>query len=68
MASLKPAIVAGMDKHKLHTMLSLTLLALGLALIAYMVTVEGELGALPLALVLAGAIWFAITRFRRRKS
>lgn len=36
--------------------------AIGLALVALMVTTEGELGALPLALVLAGAIGWGIGR------
>jgi hypothetical protein len=51
--------------RKLHTLFSLLLLAAGLSLLAFMVTVEGEPGALPLALVVAGGSWFGLTRLRR---
>jgi hypothetical protein len=37
--------------------LSLATLALGLLLLAYMIPVEGEPGAIPLALVAVGAVW-----------
>lgn len=40
--------------------------AIGLALVVMMVTTEGELGALPLALVLAGAIGYATGWMRDR--
>lgn len=42
-----------------------TLLA-GLLLVGFMVAAEGEIGALPLALVLAGAIGSAATWTKRR--
>ena len=42
------------------------LLVLGLALVAMMVTTEGELGALPLGLVLAGVVGLWLSRRRRR--
>lgn len=46
---------------------SLLCLAVGLLLLAYMIPVEGEPGALPLALVLVGTIgWFASRRRERR--
>jgi len=45
-----------------------TLLLLGLSLLAYMVTVEGEPGALPLALVLAGGGWLAVLVLHRRRT
>jgi len=38
----------------------------GLALVAYMVSTEGEPGALPLALILVGTIGFAATWRNRR--
>jgi hypothetical protein len=50
-----------------QTLLAATLLALGILLVAFMVTTEGEPGALPLALVLAGAGWLAAARWRARK-
>ena len=50
-----------------QTLLAATLLVLGLLLLAFMVTTEGEPGALPLGLVLAGGLWLAITRWRARR-
>ena len=34
----------------------------GLALMAYMIVVEDEPGALPLALVAVGVVWFLVAR------
>ncbi len=48
--------------------LSALLLGVGLLLLAFMVTVESEPGALPLALILAGAVWHVAARRRRRVS
>ena len=42
--------------------------AIGLALVVMMITTEGELGALPLALVLLGAIGYVTGRVRERSS
>lgn len=42
-------------------------LAMGLVLLGYMVTVEGEPGALPLGLVLVGGIWLAVAWRRGRR-
>ncbi|MGW0605277.1 hypothetical protein [Streptomyces sp. NPDC002640] len=39
--------------------------AIGLALMVLMITTEGEPGALPLFLVVLGAVWFAVVRLRR---
>ena len=46
---------------------SLLLLAIGLALLAYMIPVEGEPGALPLGLVLFGTIGYVVSRVRLRR-
>lgn len=40
--------------------------AIGLALLAFMVTVEGEPGLLPLLLVLGGGAWLAVAQARLR--
>jgi hypothetical protein len=59
-----------MDIHgklRLHTLLAATLTLLGMALVAFMVVVESEPGALPLAMVLAGSAWLGITRWRARR-
>jgi len=46
---------------------ALAVLATGIALIGYMVTVEGELGALPLGLVLVGAVGYAVAVLKSRR-
>lgn len=45
---------------------SLVVAALGLALVVIMVTTEGEPGALPLGLVVLGAIGHGAARWRAR--
>ena len=42
--------------------------AIGLALVAMMITTEGELGALPLGLTLLGVIGYVTGRIRERSS
>jgi hypothetical protein len=49
-----------------HTALSLLVVALGVALLIYMITVEDEPGALPLALIVGGIAWLVIARVRIR--
>lgn len=44
--------------------LSLTTLFIGLILVAFMITVEGEMGALPLALILGGGISAMIVNYQ----
>lgn len=48
--------------------LSFLLLVVGLGLLAMMVVVEGEPGALPLALVLLGGVGLALTRRRKARA
>ena len=50
--------------RKRHTWLAASILAVGLALLALMVTSEGEPGALPLALVAIGTTWLVLARRR----
>ncbi len=47
--------------------ISLLLILLAIALLLYMIPVEGEPGALPLLLLLSGTVWFLINRYRIRK-
>ncbi len=47
---------------------SLVVAALGLALLAMMVSTEGEPGALPLGLVLAGVAGYATAWLRGRRT
>jgi hypothetical protein len=49
---------------KTNRILSLVTFLLGVILIIYMITVEGELGALPLALTLIGATWALIVNYK----
>ena len=58
--------VSQLKKLKLNRVGSLITVAVGLILLAYMVTVEDEPGALPLAMLLAGAAWYVATRRRMR--
>ena len=53
---------------KLGQVFSLVLLITGLVLLPYMILVEGELGALPLFLVLAGSILFAANVIFKKRS
>lgn len=56
----------GSRKARVHTMLSTITIVLGAILLTYMVTVEDEPGALPLALLVGGGIWLFVTRSRIR--
>jgi hypothetical protein len=47
-------------------LLPLLLLLIGVALMAYMIVAEGELGAVPLLIVIAGAGWTCIALLRKR--
>ena len=52
------------DGLKAQRVISLAITAVGVLLLTYMITVEDEPGALPLALVIGGLAWFFITRAR----
>jgi len=43
------------------------MIILGAVLIIYMIANEGELGALPLFLILTGIVWFIISQYRIKK-
>lgn len=51
---------------KLHVTLSLVVIAVGLALMAFKIYADSEPGAIPLALVLLGTGWYFLTRRRLR--
>lgn len=55
-------------KPKVQKNASTVVGAIGLALLAMMVTTEGEPGAIPLALVLLGAVGYITGRMRERSS
>jgi hypothetical protein len=46
---------------------SLLLLGIGLGLLLMMILVEDEFGALPLALVFIGAVWYGRCSMRERR-
>ena len=47
--------------------IALGITLVGIALMVYMVTVESEPGALPLALVVGGLVWYFVARGRARR-
>ena len=53
---------------KVQRAMSMGIGAIGLALVIMMITTEGELGALPLGLVLVGAIGYVTGWVRERSS
>ena len=55
-------------KPKIQRALSLGIGVIGLALVIMMITTEGELGALPLGLILLGAIGYVTGWMRDRSS
>ncbi|MFA7419283.1 MAG: hypothetical protein WCZ90_06305 [Melioribacteraceae bacterium] len=48
----------------MHKIFALITVAIGLALMIFMITVEDEPGALPLLMIIIGAVWYY---FARRK-
>lgn len=55
-----------MKKLKIYFVLSSLITVLGLLLLGYMISVEGEPGALPLAVVILGVSWHVFTRIQMR--
>ncbi|MEL7833191.1 hypothetical protein [Fodinibius sp. Rm-B-1B1-1] len=53
-------------KGNTHTILSILITVIGLALMVFMITVESEPGAIPLLLIVIGIGWYVISRFRMR--
>lgn len=56
-----------LKKLKLHIILPVLITVIGIALMVFMITVEGEPGAIPLMLIAIGIGWYFITKFRMRK-
>lgn len=59
--------MAKIAKLEVCSRISLFVLVLGIALMTYMISVEGELGALPLLLVFVGMAGYLVTRYRLSK-
>lgn len=53
-------------KLKMHSLLSVLTMIIGVALMIFMIVVEDEPGAIPLLLIVAGTAWYFITRYRIR--
>lgn len=51
---------------RVHVVGPLLIACVGLGLLVYMVSVEGEPGALPLVLLALGVGWYLVARARRR--
>lgn len=50
----------------MHKLLSIITTVIGIALLIFMIVVEDEPGALPLALILVGTGWYFYTRYKDR--
>jgi hypothetical protein len=68
MSALSVANEIGTMSPKVQKMASTVIGIVGLALVAMMVVVEDEPGALPLALLLIGVIGYITGRWRERAS
>ncbi len=55
-------------KLKIHKLISLLITVIGIALMTFMVIAEDEPGAIPLALIVAGAGWYFILRARSQSN
>ena len=55
-----------METLRVHMLLSVITIVLGVVLLIYMVTVESETGAIPLLLIVLGVGWYLFTRRRAR--
>jgi hypothetical protein len=52
---------------RIQPALPLFIVAIGLMLLGYMVTVEGEPGLVPLLMLAIGTVWFFLARQRQRR-
>lgn len=55
-----------MDNRTIHTLLSALVTLIGVALMIYMISAEGEPGAVPVLLIAVGTGWYFVARFRYR--
>lgn len=55
------------NTYKTQLLISATVLIIGLILLVFMITVEDEPGALPLALILGGLVWQFIIRRKQKQ-
>lgn len=57
---------AHQNSYRMQFLISSIVVIIGLILLVFMITVESEPGALPLALVLGGLVWQFIIRRKRK--
>lgn len=53
-------------KLKMHKLISILITVPGILLMAYMIIVEDEPGAIPLGLIIVGTVWYFLTRYKVR--
>jgi hypothetical protein len=54
------------SKLKVHALLSVLAIVIGILLMIFMITTEDEPGAIPLGLIALGTGWYLLTRARIR--
>ena len=64
--STDDAIQGAGRKLKVHTLLSVLTIVIGVALMIFMISTESEPGAIPLLLIVLGTGWYLVTRRRIR--
>lgn len=47
---------------KIHKLISILMIVIGITLMTYMVITEDEPGAIPLLLIISGTGWYLVTR------
>ncbi len=55
------------QKQKKYGTLSVSILLIGLLLMVFMITTEGEPGALPLILIVSGTTWLILNKSKSKK-
>lgn len=55
-----------LEKRMVQSYLAITAIACGLLLLAYLIVIEDEPGAVPLLLIVFGSVWYLIIRKGRR--
>lgn len=53
-------------KLKMHKLISILMIVIGIALMTFMVIVEDEPGAIPILLIVTGTGWYFVTRSKLR--
>lgn len=53
-------------KHSVQKLISLLILGIGFCLLIFMITMEGEPGAIPLFMIFFGAGWYFLNRAKLR--